>query len=921
MASKQTTTSKITLDLYAKNVVAVNAKQYDDETRYIEITCVENGVIYTLDKTIMSAFLRLKKPDDNGVFNEVEITDKGKIKIVLTEQMLAASGRAIADVFLIRRVFTSNEKPTDIDDIYKVNAPIISIMDFYINITPTALNHSQIESSYEFNALTNALAQIDFNNKKVVELDKTLTANENVRQNNENVRKSNEEQRVSAENVRINSEKQRLNAESIRNQQEATRVSNEQKRIDSENTRVSNENVRKSNEDTRKSNETQRQLNENKRISAESTRENSETKRQSNETQREQNEKLRKNNEDQRISNEQTRVSNEKSRNDAEAARIKNENTRISNETTRQSQESKRQTDTATAITNANNAAKNANDKANDLQNKLDNNYFVLTNELENSVSSTSTTYAPTANAVKIAYDKAVSVENTINSNKNNWNDKYTKNEIDNKFSTLENNINWKESVNTFADIAKTYPKPEDGWTVNVKDTDYTYRYSGSTWVAISANAIPKATQTLDGLMSKEDKTNYDDANSKKHTHSNKSVLDGITSALVTTWNTVTNKLDKTGDASNVTNTITTASTRSNLSTGEKLSISLGKIAKWFSDLKIVAFSGSYNDLSNKPSSMPANGGNSTTVNGHTVNSDVPANAKFTDTNTWRPLGTTADTACAGNDSRLSNARPASDVYSWAKQVSKPSYSWSEITGKPSSFTPASHTHNYIPTSASCNKNWNWSGKNGQPKWLWGGDDGANMYVYNPSNFSVNYANSAGSVAWANVSGKPSNYTPSSHASTATTYGKGTATNYGHVKLTDVYTSSLGDASSGVAPSQLALYGLYNYVKTNELWTKYVSIGTVNGITLYYRYNNLGMCEIYFNGNLSNNISAYDTSFKWTNEIPKKPLNRILIPVVAQQNGLCLLCYPGEINWCLFSYQGTISKGTFICGSHIYTYK
>lgn len=68
-----------------------------------------------------------------------------------------------------------------------------------------------------------------------------------------------------------------------------------------------------------------------------------------------------------------------------------------------------------------------------------------------------------------------------------------------------------------------------------------------------------------------------------------------------------------------------------------------------------------------------------TTVNGHTVNSNVPANAKFTDTNTWRPLGTTADTACAGNDSRLSNARPASDVYAWAKANSKPSYSKSEV--------------------------------------------------------------------------------------------------------------------------------------------------------------------------------------------------------------------------------------------------
>ena len=37
------------------------------------------------------------------------------------------------------------------------------------------------------------------------------------------------------------------------------------------------------------------------------------------------------------------------------------------------------------------------------------------------------------------------------------------------------------------------------------------------------------------------------------------------------------------------------------------------------------------------PTSMPANGGNATTVNGHTVNSDVPSGAKFTDTNTWRP--------------------------------------------------------------------------------------------------------------------------------------------------------------------------------------------------------------------------------------------------------------------------------------------
>ena len=44
------------------------------------------------------------------------------------------------------------------------------------------------------------------------------------------------------------------------------------------------------------------------------------------------------------------------------------------------------------------------------------------------------------------------------------------------------------------------------------------------------------------------------------------------------------------------------------------------------------------------------------------------------------------------------------------------------------------------------NSNWNWSGQGGQPTWLWGSNDGTNMYVYNPSNFSVNYASSAGNA-------------------------------------------------------------------------------------------------------------------------------------------------------------------------------
>lgn len=63
----------------------------------------------------------------------------------------------------------------------------------------------------------------------------------------------------------------------------------------------------------------------------------------------------------------------------------------------------------------------------------------------------------------------------------------------------------------------------------------------------------------------------------------------------------ISGKLDKTGDGSDVTVSFTTATSRQVLTTGEKLSSFFGKITKWLSDLKNVAFSGSYNDLSDTP--------------------------------------------------------------------------------------------------------------------------------------------------------------------------------------------------------------------------------------------------------------------------------------------------------------------------------
>jgi hypothetical protein len=58
----------------------------------------------------------------------------------------------------------------------------------------------------------------------------------------------------------------------------------------------------------------------------------------------------------------------------------------------------------------------------------------------------------------------------------------------------------------------------------------------------------------------------------------------------------------------------------------------------------------------------------------------------------------------------------------------------------------------------------NWSGQSGQPTWLWGSNDGVDNYVWNPSNFSVNFATTAGNVSSiSNAVGSGYEWTASQH--------------------------------------------------------------------------------------------------------------------------------------------------------------
>lgn len=129
--------------------------------------------------------------------------------------------------------------------------------------------------------------------------------------------------------------------------------------------------------------------------------------------------------------------------------------------------------------------------------------------------------------------------------------------------------------------------------------------------------------------ITSDERTKWNDANDKKHEHDNKSVLDDITSESVEKWNNGSSLTGIKGDAeasyrrgnvnltpANIgavstggdtaenTTAFTAASARENLKSGESHATLFGKIVKWFSDLKEVAFTGKipWVDVTGKPS-------------------------------------------------------------------------------------------------------------------------------------------------------------------------------------------------------------------------------------------------------------------------------------------------------------------------------
>ena len=158
-------------------------------------------------------------------------------------------------------------------------------------------------------------------------------------------------------------------------------------------------------------------------------------------------------------------------------------------------------------------------------------------------------------------------------------------------------------------------------------------------------------------------------------------------------------------------------------------------------------------------------------------------------------------------------------------------------------------------------------------------------------------------------------YAIKSHASsTSSTYGCGTASNWGHVKLSDSYTTSGGAASSGVAASSKALYDAYTTLNAKfKVKVLEDAIVDSNGtVTLNDNIKNYNVIDVYFvdNDNMYGitRIGAGNGGFRMLsmNYLPSN--NTFYIKFTQYEAKENHLYFSSSYQW---ESNGNISNGTF----------
>lgn len=168
--------------------------------------------------------------------------------------------------------------------------------------------------------------------------------------------------------------------------------------------------------------------------------------------------------------------------------------------------------------------------------------------------------------------------------------------------------------------------------------------------------------------------------------------------------------------------------------------------------------------------------------------------------------GTAAGTACQGNDSRLSNSRPASDVSAWAKASTKPTYTWTEITSKPSWIGSSKPTYTASEVGALASGGTTVNASKVANSFIFkvagGSTEGTNLYTFNGSAAKTINVVAGSNVTLTPTSGQLSISAKDTTYSVATTSANGLMSSAMVTKLNGIATNannySLPTATSSV---------------------------------------------------------------------------------------------------------------------------
>ena len=192
------------------------------------------------------------------------------------------------------------------------------------------------------------------------------------------------------------------------------------------------------------------------------------------------------------------------------------------------------------------------------------------------------------------------------------------------------------------------------------------------------------------------------------------------------------------------------ANSAGSANTATKLTSSAGNAALpiYFSDGKPVACTASsvFSNLSNSGNnlSITVAGQNRTLTVGYATSAGSTTKVivnQHTTNDTNYPL-------VWSNQNNSNNATENQLYKSWSDLYYNPKNKRLTVGGSvvASSFIKSDGTSQQLLRADGGIATFNWSGQSGQPTWLWGGNNQHSYYVYNPSNFRVAYATSAGSA-------------------------------------------------------------------------------------------------------------------------------------------------------------------------------